>query len=260
MLDRLMPTVFVSHGAPTIVLPDSPIRPFFKGLGETLGRPRGIICVSAHWETSRPAVSTVAKPETVHDFKGFPADLYELTYPAPGAPGLAAHVSELLDASGLDCAVNKTRGLDSGAWVPLSMMYPDANIPVMQLSVQPELGAAHHVALGNAIQELRQQGNLILASGTAVHNRDYFSPGGQDVPDWAKSFEDWVVEKALAADVQALTDYRIIHPAADLAHPTEEHFLPLLVALGAGSDANQGHLLHRGFMDGALSMAAFAFD
>lgn len=254
-----LPVLFVSHGAPTLPLEAaSPARRFLEELGPRLARPTAILCVSAHWEAPSPMVSNAVRPETIHDFYGFPEALYRLRYPAPGAPQFAERVCECLGAAGI-AAATAERGLDHGAWVPLLLAYPEADVPVLQLSVQPTLGGAAHVALGRALAPLREEGVLVLGSGGAVHNLRYFRPGSRDVPGWASAFEDWLVAAVEAGDADALAGYRRSSELAAQAHPTEEHFLPLLVAFGAG-DARPGTTLHRGFEHGAMSMAAFSFD
>jgi 4,5-DOPA dioxygenase extradiol len=260
MADKKFPTVFVSHGAPTIVQQDCPATAFFRGLGDAIGRPRAVLCVSAHWETQTAMVSAAPEPETMHDFYGFPEPLYHLCYPVPGAPELAGRVAELLGKREIPCAVSEDRGLDHGAWIPMMLMYPDAGVPVAQLSIQPDLGPAAHLALGRALAPLREEGILVLASGGAVHNLGFFRPGSSNVAEWAGRFDDWLAAAAEAGDGEALVDYRTESPDGALAHPRDEHFLPLLVALGAGGEQARGRALHRGFMDGALSMAAFAFE
>ena len=260
-MSRVLPSVFVSHGAPTLPLEDIPARTFLEGLGRELGRPEAVLCVSAHWETVDPVLSLAEAPETIHDFYGFPDALYRLTYPAPGAPDLAGRATALLADSGLDAVPVEGRGLDHGAWVPLLLMYPEAEVPVTQLSVQTADGPAAHVALGRALQPLRAEGVLILGSGGAVHNLREWRAGETVVPGWAQGFDDWLAEKVEAGAVADLVDYRTRAPEGARAHPTEEHFLPLFVALGAGEgpEGAEGRVLHRSFGPGGLSMAAFAF-
>ncbi len=260
MADKIFPSVFVSHGAPTVAQQVCPVTAFFKGLGDTLGRPQAVLCVSAHWETETPMVSTAVRPDTLHDFFGFPDPLYQLRYPAPGAPDLAGRTVELLGEREIPCAVAPDRGLDHGAWIPMMLMYPDADVPVTQLSIQPDDGPAAHLALGRALAPLRDEGVLVLASGGAVHNLSFFRPGSSDVADWASRFDDWLAAAVEAGDGEALVDYRNASADGALAHPRDEHYLPLLVALGAAGEEAKGRALHRGFMDGALSMAAFAFE
>jgi 4,5-DOPA dioxygenase extradiol len=260
-----LPSVFVSHGAPTLPFEEIPARGFLEGLGRDLGRPEAVLCVSAHWETAAPALSLAAAPETIHDFFGFPEPLYQLRYPAPGTPELARRAAALLAETGhgagpgADQAVelSEARGLDHGAWVPLMLMYPEAEIPVTQLSVQTAQGPAAHLALGEALAPLRREGVLVLGSGGAVHNLREWRAGDATVPAWAQAFDDWLAEKVEAGDLDDLAAYRTRHPEGARAHPSEEHYLPLLVAAGAGG--GQGRALHRSFANGGLSMAAYAF-
>jgi 4,5-DOPA dioxygenase extradiol len=255
----MFPAVFVSHGAPTLVFEDIPARQFMAGLGAMLGRPDAILCVSAHWETAQPAVSGVAQPETIHDFYGFPEALYRLRYPAPGAPALATRVAKELQAAGFQAAVDPGRGLDQGAWNPLALIYPDADIPVTQLSIQAHLDPEHHRRLGQALRNLRREGRtLILASGGAVHNLRQFAIDSENAAPWALAFDEWLNDRILAGDEEALVAYRATRPEAKLAHPRDEHFLPLFVAMGAG-EGRPGRALHRSFAHGSLSMASYAW-
>lgn len=249
-----LPSVFVSHGAPTLVLEDSPGRAFLAALGARLGRPAAVLAVSAHWTTGAPAVGGAARPETVHDFHGFPRALYDLRYPAPGAPALAERVRALTGA-----AVDPARGLDHGAWVPLMLMYPEADIPVAQLSVQPGRSAAEHLALGRALAPLRREGVLILGTGGAVHNLRDFRFGATEAAGWAVDFAGWLDAALAAGDSDAIAGWRTGAPAAHTAHPTDEHFLPLPVALGAAGPAPRTERLHAGFEHGSIGMHAYAF-
>jgi 4,5-DOPA dioxygenase extradiol len=255
------PAVFVSHGAPTLAVEQNDTTDFLKQLGWELGRPEAIICVSAHWGTSAPVVSAAERPRTIHDFGGFAEELYRIRYPAPGAPALAARVGELLDGTGIGCAVSHDRGLDHGAWVPLRLMYPEADVPVTQLSIQPQLDPRHHLRVGRALAPLCEEGVLLLATGSVTHNLSKVTPGGVQ-PGWAREFDEWLYEKITEGAREELLDYRWLAPHSRLAHPTDEHLLPLFVALGAGShgDAAGGGLgLHRGWTMGSLSMAAYSF-
>ena len=239
----------------------SPAREFLKGLGKSMPKPRAIVIASAHFDTDRPAVVVDAHPDMIYDFGNFPQPLYEIVYPAPGDPEVAIKVAGLLDAAGLAPVVAQNRGFDHGTWVPLSLMYPDANIPVVQVSLQPQFGAPHHVALGRAMASLRNEDILVIGSGTASHNlREYYTlgRGNGTPPEWVMAFDTWVREKALAGDAEALANYRATAPFARRNHPTEEHFLPLHVALGAAGEGAKGELLHQSY-DGILSMDAYAF-
>ncbi|MDP2376866.1 class III extradiol ring-cleavage dioxygenase [Reyranella sp.] len=251
-----MPTVFVSHGSPMLILGESPARAFLATLGRQLPRPTAIVAVSAHWDTDLPAVSLARRPDTIHDFYGFPDALYRLRYAAPGAPELAERVAKLTGA-----AHDLHRGLDHGAWVPAMLGWPEADIPIFQLSVQPNESPAHHIALGRKLSALREEGVLVMGSGSATHNlRALVRGGGDSEPEpWAQEFDDWLAETVETGDEAALADYRAQAPNAVDAHPTDEHFLPLHVAYGAAGAGARGRALHRSFTLGNLSMASYAF-
>jgi 4,5-DOPA dioxygenase extradiol len=226
-----------------------------------MARPKAIIAVSAHWMTRIPAVSGAAQPETVHDFYGFPPALYELRYGAPGAPEVAQRAAEALRAAGFQVAIDPAQGLDHGAWVPAMLAWPAADIPILQLAVQPHLDAAHHYAMGQALAPLAADGILVMGSGSATHNLRALNRGRHDtVADWAKQFDDWLVTAIETGDVAALLDWKRQAPHARMAHTTDEHFLPLFVAMGAAGDNVRVRTLHRSFTHGALSMTAFAFE
>ena len=255
-----MPVVFLSHGAPTIALEDSSDTRAWRQLATELPRPAAILVISAHWDTHAPAVSATPAPETIHDFFGFPRELYQLRYPAPGAPELASQVMRQLSLAGLSCDTDVERGLDHGAWVPLKWMYPEADIPVTQLSVQSHLGARHHLQIGRALAALRESGVLLLASGGIVHNLrelEWHLRGSHQPTDWANTFNEWIAERVESGDVEELVEYRRLAPAATRAHPTEEHFDPFFVALGAGGPS--ARRLSLGFDLGTLGMDGYVF-
>jgi 4,5-DOPA dioxygenase extradiol len=255
-----MPSVFLSHGAPTLVEePHSPARAALVRLGSHLARPSAILAVSAHWSTDIPTVSSAVQPSTVHDFYGFPQSLYRLAWPAPGAPWLARQVTELLAGAGMEAASDPGQGLDHGAWVPLMLMYPGADIPVVQLSVQPGRDMAAHLALGRALAPLRRDGVLIMASGSSVHNLRSYRPGSPAVAGWATDFAGWLDRTLAAGDEAALAQWRQQAPGAAMAHPTDEHLLPLGVALGAAGPAPRSEAFHSGFEHGSLGMHAWLF-
>jgi len=257
----IFPALFVSHGAPDLLLHASPALDFLKQLGTQLGRPQAILVVSAHWLTQVPTVSTTPQTSAIHDFGGFPHELYRMNYSAPGATQLAEQITKLLVEAGLETQVHPSRGLDHGAWEPLMLMYPDANIPVTQLSLQPHLGTSYHMQLGRALAPLRQAGILILASGTTTHNLRAFGQYAFDAPppNWVQEFDDWLAAAIAHNKIDALLDYRRQAPHALQNHPSEEHLLPLFVALGAGGETT-GTQLHTSFTYGAFSMAAYAFS
>lgn len=257
------PSIFLSHGSPMLALQDSPARRFLQGLGALLGKPSAIIVVSAHRETrGGPAVSLAPRPETIHDFGGFPRALFEMQYPAPGAPAAAERTAGLLEARGIRVGRSSNRGLDHGAWVPLSLMYPDADIAVAQLSVVRGASPAEHERIGRALAALRNEGVLVIGSGSLTHNLHEFRGQGLDapVPEWVSEFEDWVKARLADSDRDALLDYRRAAPFAAQNHPTDEHLLPLFVAMGAGGEGARAARLHASVEHGVLAMDAYAFQ
>ena len=256
-----LPSLFLSHGAPTLPLSDTPARTFLSQLGATLERPKAILVVSAHWETAQPTVNAVERNDTIHDFGGFPRALYDMRYPAPGSPSVAARVVELLGAAGLATKTDTKRGLDHGAWVPLILMYPQADIPVLQLSVQPHLGPEHHLRVGRALAALRDEGVLIIGSGSFTHDLSEFRGHALNdpAPAWVNSFADWFHDALIADKTAALLDYRRQAPYATKNHPTEEHLLPLYVALGAAGEGAQAERLHTSSTYSVLRMDVYAF-
>jgi 4,5-DOPA dioxygenase extradiol len=259
----MLPAIFVSHGSPTFPVTDAPARTFLEGLASQLPeRPRAILVVSAHWETSVPAVTTSIINETIHDFSGFPAELYAITYPAPGAPWLAEHVAALIEAAGGQVTRDAYRGLDHGAWVPLRLIYPEAEIPVVQLSVQSAQGPEYHYRLGRLFASLRDEGILIVGSGSFTHDlssfRRYYHDLHAPAPDWVDSFAEWMARAIEEGRTSDLLAYRERAPEAVRNHPTDEHLLPLYVAMGAGEGGPARHL-HVSTTHGILRMDAFAF-
>jgi 4,5-DOPA dioxygenase extradiol len=255
------PALFISHGAPTLALANNYFTHAWAELGVVLGRPESILMVSAHWDTPFPAVSTAARLETIHDFQGFPEELYRVRYRPPGAPALAGRVAQLLSVIGQGPAVDPDRGIDHGGWVPLRWMYPDADVPVVQLAIQPEFGAAHHLRVGRALTSLADDFVLIIGSGHTTHNlRDWMSnPRRQEPLRYAQAFAEWLHDRLMAHDVDSLVAWREQAPEAARAHPSEEHFLPLFVALGAAADDAKVERFVDGFEAGALSMDSYSF-
>ncbi len=259
-----LPSLFISHGAPMVLVDDSPARSFLKNLPARLAGPplRAIVVLTAHWESELPRISAAIRPETIYDFYGFPDALYEVSYPAPGDPALAAEIAGLLQRQGIGAVIDEQRGFDHGTWVPLALMYPDADIPVVQLSVQPGKDPAFHFRLGAALRPLREQGVLLIGSGSMTHNlSEYRRHMGQDkAPDWVDEFADGVWALLESRADEALFDYETSLPHTRRNHPTNDHFLPLFFALGAATPGKVPERIHRSLSYGVLRMDAIAFS
>jgi 4,5-DOPA dioxygenase extradiol len=254
-----LPALFLSHGAPDLPIQDGVATEFMRSLRQHFPRPKAILVISAHWCSAQPQVSLARQPKTIHDFSGFPVALYELNYPALGAPALAERVMELLAIAHLSCSSHPSRGLDHGAWIPLLLAYPEADIPVTQLSIQPDRDPQYHWQLGQAIAPLRQEGVLVIGSGSITHNLGALSADYDAKPfDWVQRFDRWIAQTIEQGNWDTLMHYRRLAPNAIDNHPTDEHLLPLFVALGAGGTPVMGHQLHGSYTYGALSMAAYS--
>ena len=255
-----LPSVFVSHGSPMHALQPGAAGEAWAALGRRLPRPKALLVASAHWETQVPMLTGSGRPETIHDFFGFPEPLYKLRYPAPGSAEVAQKAKGLLQDAGFTAAIDGTRGIDHGVWAPLLYMYPGADIPVVQLSVQPELGPRHHLALGRALRPLSDEGVLVIGSGHLTHNlRDWDRSGRAAPMPYAIEFQAWVKQRIDAKDFETLADYRSRSPHGVRAHPTDEHFLPLFVALGASREDASAERFFDAIESGALAMDAYAF-
>jgi 4,5-DOPA dioxygenase extradiol len=232
--------------------------PALARLAAELPKPKAIVIVSAHWESNELLVSGNPQPETWHDFGGFPQALFDVQYPAPGNPQLATEVVELLKAADLPARIDAKRPFDHGVWVPLTLMYPQADIPIVQVSLPTRGGPALQTRVGHALTSLREQGVLLIGSGSITHNlRELdWHAGPESVEPWAKSFRDWMIEKLAADDEAALHDYRQQAPNAVRNHPSDEHLLPLYFARGAGGEFS---IAHQGFTMGALGMDIYRF-
>ena len=253
-----LPVLFISHGSPMHALDAGAAGAAWLALAQRLPRPSAILIATAHWETGVPSLTGTVQPETIHDFYGFPQPLYQIHYPAAGAPNLAARARSLLQGAGLSAAVDPDRGLDHGAWSPLLYMYPKADVPVVQVSVQTALGPKHHLELGRALAPLAHEGVLVLGSGHMTHNlrerRD-----GAPAP-YASEFQEWVKQRIDRHALDELADYRSLTPNGVRAHPTDEHFLPLFVALGAAGENYKAKRIYDGIEMGALAMDAYLFN
>ncbi|WP_158885683.1 class III extradiol ring-cleavage dioxygenase [Rhodanobacter sp. L36] len=257
-----LPSLYISHGSPMTALHAGLTGKRLAELAAALPRPKAIVIASAHFLSRQPQVAVAATPPTIHDFRGFPPALYEVRYPAPGDPQLAARVIELIDQTGLAPVANQERGFDHGTWVPLRLLYPAADIPVVTISIQPELGPTHPYAIGQALAPLRDEGVLVIGSGSITHNLHDFGAGYSDERQapYVRPFIEWIEQKLAAGDVDALLDYRKQAPFAERAHPTDEHLLPLFVALGAAGDKAHAQRIDAGVDMGFLAMDIYRFD
>ena len=253
-----LPVLFLSHGSPMHALQPGAVRGVWEKIARELPRPKAILMASAHWETDVAELTAAAQPETIHDFYGFPKPLYEIQYPAPGEPQLALRAVQLLKQFNVKARTDPARGLDHGAWSPLLYMYPKADVPVVQVSVQTGLGPRHHLEVGRALAPLADEGILIFGSGHMTHNlrerRD-----GPPLP-YVGEFQEWVKDKIISRDFNSLVDYRSLTPHGARAHPTDEHFLPLFVALGAAGERYRAERLYDGVDNGVLAMDAYRFS
>jgi len=250
----LLPALFLGHGNPMFALSDNHYARAWSTIGRALRRPRAVLCVSAHWYEPVRAVTASAVPETIHDFGGFPAELYKVTYPAPGDPALAGQVAELLRADGF--GVDQTRGLDHGTWSVLSHVFPEADVPVVQLSIDRRQTGRWHYELATKLRPLRDEGVLILGSGNLVHNLHSYSWGQKEVGafDWALRFETLARDHLLRADFMPLVEVEQLGPDARLAVPTPDHYLPLLYVLAQHREGDEISFPVEGFDGGSMSM------
>jgi 4,5-DOPA dioxygenase extradiol len=263
-----LPTVFVSHGSPMHAIDAGRAGDAWKALGRRIPKPKAALVASAHWETQLPMLSTSKQPETIHDFGGFPPELYRIHYPAPGAPDIAQRALALLNEAGIQASANGCRGLDHGAWVPLLRIFPEADVPVAQISIQPTLDADHHLRMGAALAPLANDGVLVLGSGHMTHNlhewiADARRRGSMTIDErapeaYVSEFRGWV-DNALRKDRAALARWRQDAPHAARAHPTPEHFLPLMVAFGAAGAEPEVEHIDAGVDSGVLAMDAYLF-
>jgi 4,5-DOPA dioxygenase extradiol len=254
------PAMFISHGAPTFALEPGLLGANLRAIGAQVSALNAILVVSAHWQSRDVRVMTTARPPTVHDFGGFAPELYRLEYPVPGAPVLALEAKRLLEEEGFAVSEDEQRGLDHGAWVPMLHLFPDARVPVFQVSMPYDLDTTVAWRMGRALGPMRELGVLIVGSGSLTHNLYEVRQNGMDPAPYAREFSDWVRGAVTARDTDRLIRYRRNAPHAQRAHPTEEHYLPLLVASGAGAATNSAaKIIEGGMTYGVLSMQSYAW-
>lgn len=256
----LLPTLFVSHGAPLFALDAGTSGPALRTFGQRMEPQnlKGIVVMSPHWMTHGVKIISGESPGTLHDFGGFPKELYALSYPAPGAPALAHEVGTLLNAAGIETTEDAARPFDHGTWVPLMHLFPKANVPVIQVSLPIGASPVDVTALGRALQPLRAQGILLIGSGSMTHNLSEFFGGEPKAAPYVDAFSRWVEQTLARGDVAALQDYVRQAPTALRAHPSDDHFLPLFFAVGAAGDHFKPEYLTREVRYGMLAMDSFA--
>ena len=257
---KKLPVLFIGHGSPENALLDNPFTQALARLGEELPAPRAILCISAHWLAGGTLATAMERPRTIYDFYGFPPPLYTVKYPAPGSPELASRVQSLLLPMG--AGLDASWGLDHGAWSVLRHMYPRANVPSVQLSIDFYKPPQHHYEIGKMLAPLRSEGVLIIGSGNIVHNLRRLSPEGKDAAPfaWAQEFDTFAKEKLEKKDHGAIIGYSSLGAIASLAHPTPDHFYPLLYAMGAAGGESKISYPYEGYEYGSLSMRAVRFD
>ena len=258
------PAIYVSHGSPMVILNNTVARDFLAGYGAQLGKPSAILIATAHFETRQPALTSDAHPEMIYDFGGFPKALFEMQYPAPGSPQLAARAASLLGKAGITAVEAGDRGFDHGTWVPLKLMYPDADVPIVQISVQPGDSAAHHIAMGRALAPLREEGVLVMGSGSMTHNLGELFRGGREIesptPAWVSEFGEWMHQRIESGAIDDVEHWAERAPNARRNHPSPEHFLPLPFAMGAAGERPAGRRVHTSCEYGVLMMDAYAWE
>ncbi|WP_102349055.1 dioxygenase family protein [Bacillus sp. Marseille-P3661] len=259
----MMPSYFIAHGAPLLALENNQYTQFLNQLGNMLPTPAAIILFSAHWESATQKVSDVEEFSTIYDFGGFPEPLYQITYPAKGKHELTEEIIELFSNQGIQFEVDNTRGLDHGAWVVLRMLYPNANIPVISMSVNPRLSPEQQYKIGQSLAVLREKNVMVIGSGGTVHNLRALNWADREgeFDQWAVDFDDWIAARLAEWDTASLFQYESLAPNAQFAVPPygNEHFIPIFYAMGAADDKKTAKLLHRSFRYGSLSHSVWEF-
>lgn len=251
-----MPVLFLGHGSPMNAIEDNEFVREFKKLGKELQTPKAILCISAHWETSGTYVTAMQNPKTIHDFGGFPQALFDVEYPAPGNPELAKDIKDMIDSP---IHLDDKWGLDHGSWSVIKHLYPEANIPVLQLSLDYNKPPQYHYELAQELQQLRNKGVLIVGSGNIVHNLRMVAWDKLSKPygyDWAIDVNEKISNFILEGDIKSLINYNKLGKAFDLAIPTPEHYLPLLYTLGLKDKKDEPFLFNNQPIGGSLSMTS----
>lgn len=259
----MIPSFFVAHGAPLLAIEDNEYTQFLYNLGRTVPRPKAVLLFSAHWESTVQRVSKVDDYKTIYDFSGFPEALYRIQYPAKGEMNITKEIEALLTKHSVPYEVDTNRGLDHGAWVVLKLLYPNADIPVISMSVNPDLTPEEQYKVGKSLSDLRQNDILIIGSGGTVHNLRMLkmNQSNEQIDKWAFDFDDWLERHLNHWDVESLFEYHSLAPTAQLAVPPygKEHFIPIFYAMGAADDQKKATLLHRSYRYANLSHSVWQF-
>lgn len=255
----MIPSLFISHGSPTLAIENNEYTKFLSELGRNI-KPKAIVVFTAHWENEITTISSRDDTyDMIYDFGGFDRELYEIQYPARGSSKVAALLESRLEEHKIPCQLDYKRGLDHGTWVVLKLMYPEANIDIVQVSINPWLSPKEQFEIGNAIRDLKGEDILIIGSGGTVHNLRSIKWGATDPEPWAVEFDDWLIGKVRDKDLKALFNYENLAPHAKMAVPRGEHFAPFWITLGSGIEDNEGKPIYRGYNYGTLSHICFEF-
>ncbi|KQO12427.1 DODA-type extradiol aromatic ring-opening family dioxygenase [Paenibacillus sp. Leaf72] len=253
----MLPSLFICHGSPLSAMAESDYTRFLSDIGKKY-KPQAIVLFSAHWEERNTTISFAEGTlNTIYDFYGFPDELYQLTYPAPGSPELAAKLEDRFRRNGITVDRDDERGLDHGSWIFLRYMYPEANIPIVTISVNPFLSANEQLQIGEALKGLGEENILVIGSGTTVHNFNEIKMNQAYPEAWAVEFDDWIADKIVQRDIAAFLQYETLAPHAKRAVPRAEHFVPILHALGSSSGVEQPKIIYRGYEMGTFSHICF---
>ncbi len=257
----MVPSLFIAHGAPLLLVEDNEYTQFLTDLGRKLPRPKAIVLFSAHWVTSVQKVSEVMNYNTIYDFGEFPDELYQIRYPAKGDKQIAWEIEQLFIEHEIPFEIDTKRGLDHGAWVVLRLLYPNADIPVISMSVSPQLSPEEQYKIGKSLVSLKEKDILVIASGGTIHNLRALDWKEGQINQWALEFDEWLENHLNQWNLDSLYQYDAIAPYANLAVPPQgnEHFIPIFYAMGVADDVQKAALLHRSYRYGNLSHSVWQF-
>ncbi|MFW9794661.1 MAG: 4,5-DOPA dioxygenase extradiol [Candidatus Thorarchaeota archaeon] len=258
-MSKRLPALFIGHGSPMNAIENNEFTEGWEKIARDIPKPETVLCVSAHWYVPKTMVTSMDNPRTIHDFYGFPPELYQQHYPAPGAPELARHISETLKEYSIE--LDQTWGLDHGTWSILKKMYPEADIPIIQLSIDYSKAPRFHFDLGHRLRHLRDEGVLIIGSGNLVHNLSTIIWDAKGfIYDWSREFEERITNAIISKEEDVLIDFKDLGDIGKKAHPTLDHYLPLLYAFGSSTSKDEPEIYNQKIIYGSISMTCFKFD